>query len=284
MVVDDEPFLSVVGARLVWADDPEYLAFSEEHATRTRTRFTRAAPDPQQIVSNAAERAVRTVTGRLGGGSHPRILRADVIYRGRRAPEPFYLELDAVTQSPTGLSVLEVKMGRPKLRAAARKQLERFAKIAGVDLWEALMKRAGKERIPVFLVGGKPDILQRTAVALHAQWNINIVGSQHGYFSAAEKNNLFERIRVSGATIVTVAMGSPGQEILMRECHRYYPQALYMGVGGGYDVFAGNVKRAPKIWQNSGLEWLYRLLSQPGRIGRQMKLFKFLIYYFSGRL
>ena len=57
-----------------------------------------------------------------------------------------------------------------------------------------------------------------------------------------------------------------------------------MGVGGGYDVFAGNVKRAPKIWQNSGLEWLYRLLSQPGRIGRQMKLFKFLIYYFSGRL
>ena len=111
MVVDDEPFLSVVGARPVWADDPEYLAFSEEHATRARTRFTRAAPDPQHIVSTAAERAVRTVTGRLGGGSHPRILRADVIYRGRRAPEPFYLELDAVTQSPTGLSGTKVKAG-----------------------------------------------------------------------------------------------------------------------------------------------------------------------------
>jgi hypothetical protein len=134
VVIDDEPFLSVVGARLVWADDPEYLAFSEEHATRARTRFTRAAPDPQQIVSHAAERAVRTVVGRLSGGSYPRILRADVIYRGQRAPEPFYLELDAVTKSPVGLSVLEVKMGRPKLRAAARKQLERFAKIAGVDL------------------------------------------------------------------------------------------------------------------------------------------------------
>ena len=134
MVVDDEPFLSVVGARLVWADDPEYLAFSEEHAMRSRTRVTRAAPDPQQIVSNAAERAIRTVVGRLSGGSHPRILRADVIYRGKRAPEPFFLELDAVTRSPVGLSVLEVKTGRPKLRAAARKQLERFAKIAGTDL------------------------------------------------------------------------------------------------------------------------------------------------------
>jgi len=134
VVVDDEPFLSVVGARLVWADDPEYLAFSEEHAMRSRTRVTRAAPDPQQIVSNAAERAIRTVVGRLSGGSHPRILRADVIYRGKRAPEPFFLELDAVTRSPVGLSVLEVKTGRPKLRAAARKQLERFAKIAGTDL------------------------------------------------------------------------------------------------------------------------------------------------------
>jgi len=134
VVVDDEPFLSVTGVRLVWADDPDYLAFSEEHAMRRRTRFTRAAPDPQQIVSNAAERAIRTVVGRLSGGSHPRILRADVIYRGQRAPEPFYLELDAVTKSPVGLSVLEVKMGRPKLRAAARKQLERFAKISGTDL------------------------------------------------------------------------------------------------------------------------------------------------------
>jgi hypothetical protein len=57
-----------------------------------------------------------------------------VIYRGKRTPEPFYLELDVVTKSPTGLSVLEVKMGQTKLRAAARKQLERFAKIVGSDL------------------------------------------------------------------------------------------------------------------------------------------------------
>jgi len=57
-----------------------------------------------------------------------------VIYRGKRTPEPFYLELDVVTKSPTGLSVLEIKMGQPKLRAAARRQLERFAKIVGADL------------------------------------------------------------------------------------------------------------------------------------------------------
>ncbi len=134
MVVDDEPFLSVVDVRLISADDSDYRAFSEEHAMRARTRFTRADPDPQSIVAYAAERAIRTVVERLSGESHHRILRADVIYRGKRTPEPFYLELDVVTKSPTGLSVLEIKMGQPKLRAAARRQLERFAKIVGADL------------------------------------------------------------------------------------------------------------------------------------------------------
>ncbi len=134
MIVNDEPFLSVVGAKLVRADDPNYLAFSEGHAMRARTRFTRAAPDPQQIVANAAERAIRTVVGRLVRGLSPRILQADVVYRGKRTPEPFYLELDAVAPTPTGLAILEVKMGRTKLRSTARKQLERVAKIAGNDL------------------------------------------------------------------------------------------------------------------------------------------------------
>ncbi len=70
----------------------------------------------------------------------------------------------------------------------------------------------------------------------------------------------------------------------MRECRRHYPDALYMGVGGTYDVFTGHVKRAPLFWRNMGLEWLYRLVSQPGRIWRQLKLLRYVGYYVSGRL
>ncbi|VEC58725.1 UDP-N-acetyl-D-mannosaminuronic acid transferase [Escherichia coli] len=95
---------------------------------------------------------------------------------------------------------------------------------------------------------------------------MNIVGSQDGYFKPEQRQALFERIHASGAQIVTVAMGSPKQEIFMRDCRLVHPDALYMGVGGTYDVFTGHVKRAPKIWQTLGLEWLYRLLSQPSRI------------------
>lgn len=157
-------------------------------------------------------------------------------------------------------------------------------RIAGADLWEAVMQRAGDEGTPVFLVGGKPEILAQTESKLKAQWNVNIVGSQDGYFTPEQRESVFEKIRDSGAQIVTVAMGSPKQELFMRDCRQVHKNALYMGVGGTYDVFTGHVKRAPKSWQNMGLEWLYRLLSQPTRWRRQVKLAKYVFYHYSGRL
>jgi UDP-N-acetyl-D-mannosaminouronate:lipid I N-acetyl-D-mannosaminouronosyltransferase len=158
------------------------------------------------------------------------------------------------------------------------------SRVAGADLWEQLMARAGQEGTPVFLIGGKPEVLAQTVQKLQRQWNVNIVGSQDGYFNADDRQALFERVRDSGAKIVTVAMGSPRQEILMQDCRLVYPSALYMGVGGTYDVFTGHVKRAPKVWQNLGLEWLYRLLSQPTRIKRQIRLLRYLSWHYTGKL
>ena len=105
-----------------------------------------------------------------------------------------------------------------------------------------------------------------------------------GQVGRHQRQALFERIHASGAQIVTVAMGSPKQEIFMRDCRKTHPDALYMGVGGTYDVFTGHVKRAPKIWQNLGLEWLYRLLSQPSRITRQLRLLRYLRWHYTGNL
>jgi len=158
------------------------------------------------------------------------------------------------------------------------------SRVAGADLWEQLMARAGQEGTPVFLIGGKPEVLAQTVQKLQRQWNVNIVGSQDGYFNADDRQALFERVRDSGAKIVTVAMGSPRQEILMQDCRLVCPSALYMGVGGTYDVFTGHVKRAPKVWQNLGLEWLYRLLSQPTRIKRQIRLLRYLSWHYTGKL
>lgn len=157
-------------------------------------------------------------------------------------------------------------------------------RIAGVDLWQALMMRAGDEGTPVFLIGGTSSVLHETAEKLRQQWQVNIVGERDGYFSVEEREALVKQVAASGAHIVTVALGSPKQEFLMRDCKAVCPQALYMGVGGTYDVFTGHVKRAPMIWQNLGLEWLYRLISQPSRWRRQIKLLKYLKYYYRGQL
>lgn len=71
------------------------------------------------------------------------------------------------------------------------------------------MERAGAQGTPVFLIGGKPEVLAETQAKLRERWKVNIVGSQDGYFSADQRQQLFERVRDSGAKIVTVAMGSP---------------------------------------------------------------------------
>lgn len=156
-------------------------------------------------------------------------------------------------------------------------------RIAGADLWEILMQKAGKLNIPVFLVGSSPETLELVAEKL-TKWNVNIVGLQDGYFKAEDEQVIIEKIKQSGAKFVTVAMGSPKQELFIRKAKQQYPHALYMGVGGTYDVFVGKVKRAPQSWRKYGLEWLYRLLHQPTRWQRQLNLIKYAYYYITNKL
>jgi UDP-N-acetyl-D-mannosaminouronate:lipid I N-acetyl-D-mannosaminouronosyltransferase len=123
--------------------------------------------------------------------------------------------------------------------------------VAGADLWEALMARAGQNGTPVFLVGGKPEVLAQTEAKLRAQWRVNIVGSQDGYFTPEQRQALFERIHASGAQIVTVAMGSPKQEIFMRDCRKtHLTRCIWAWVAP--TIFTGHVKRAPKNLAKSG--------------------------------
>ncbi|MFV9996674.1 MAG: lipopolysaccharide N-acetylmannosaminouronosyltransferase [Arsenophonus endosymbiont of Dermacentor nuttalli] len=203
-------------------------------------------------------------------------INAEKILTAEQDPDLNTLLADAEYLYADGISIV---------RAIRHKYLSaKVSRIAGADLWEALMEIAGQKTVPVFLVGGKAEILKQTENKLRTQWQVNIVGSQDGYFKPEQREKLFERIKASGAQIVTVAMGSPKQEIFIRDCRQIYPEALYMGIGGTYDVFTGRIKRAPKLWQQLGLEWLYRLLTQPNRIKRQIKLLRFLGYYYGGKL
>jgi UDP-N-acetyl-D-mannosaminouronate:lipid I N-acetyl-D-mannosaminouronosyltransferase len=150
----------------------------------------------------------------------------------------------------------------------------KISRIPGCELWIEVMKKAGNLNIPVYLVGSKNETLLTTVSKLKSLYETNIVGYQDGYFENEEL--VIKHILESKARIVTVALGSPRQELFIEKCRDSGIKAFFMGVGGTYDVFTGSVKRAPPIFCKLGLEWFYRALSQPSRIYRQRNLIKFL--------
>ena len=108
-------------------------------------------------------------------------------------------------------------------------------------------------------------------------FGINIVNYRNGYIrSDEEKQALIADVVAKKPDVVFVAMGSPKQEILMQEMFQQHA-AIYQGLGGSFDVYTGNVRRAPKWWVNHNLEFAYRLVKQPSRIKRQIHLVRFLL-------
>jgi len=162
------------------------------------------------------------------------------------------------------------------VKTLARKTGKKVSRIPGCELWEEIMLKAGKSDIPVFLLGASPDVSLMTVDKLKQQYQVNLCGVQDGYFDKDSENKLIEEIAASKAKIVTVALGSPRQELFIKKCQKVHPNAFYMGVGGTYDVYTEQVKRAPEIYRKLNLEWFYRLMSDPRRIFRQTNLIKYL--------
>lgn len=161
--------------------------------------------------------------------------------------------------------------------ALEKKGCKDVVKLPGCELWLDIVKQY-HETESFYLVGGKEDVIQKTVEQLKNTYPfINIVNFRNGYIKTdEEKNALIEDIIEKKPSIVFVAMGSPKQELLMEEIQRQHP-ALYQGLGGSFDVYTGNVERAPRWWIDRNLEWAYRLLRQPSRIKRQIHLVRFFV-------
>ena len=148
-------------------------------------------------------------------------------------------------------------------------------RITGIDSMEMLCKLSEEKKYKIFMYGAKEETIKKAKENLEIKFpNIQIVGTINGY----EKDNdkIISSINKSKADIVFVALGSPKQEYWITENMDKVSAKIFQGVGGSFDVFSGNIKRAPKWMQKIGLEWLYRLIKEPKRIFRQIKLVKFL--------
>ncbi|GAC1540273.1 MAG: WecB/TagA/CpsF family glycosyltransferase [Candidatus Velthaea sp.] len=149
-------------------------------------------------------------------------------------------------------------------------------RVTGVELVDALAARSAERGdIRLYLFGAGGDTAERAARALERKFpGVIILGARNGFFSDEESPAIAAAIKASGANVVCAGLGSPKQEIWLQ---RYAAAAgcVGIGVGGSFDVFAGNVQRAPRIVQRIGMEWAYRLAREPRRWRRQLALPRF---------
>ena len=149
-------------------------------------------------------------------------------------------------------------------------------KLPGIDFASALMDELAKSSGSIYLFGAKPGVAEKAAQTLLAEHpGIRVVGTHDGYFT--DDAPIIAEIQAANPDLLLVCLGAPKQELWMQANAEKLHVGMMIGLGGSLDVFAGEVRRAPKLWQMLGLEWLYRLLKEPKRIGRMMKLPAFLL-------
>lgn len=173
---------------------------------------------------------------------------------------------DATYQIPDGVGVLIAS----RLKGGAIQ-----SRVTGVDMMDRLLEFASDEGKKVFMYGAKEEVVATAKAKIEEKYpSIRITGYSNGYTKGQDE--LVRRINESGAEIIFVALGSPRQELWIRDHMKDLNVKVYQGVGGSFDVFAGNVKRAPSFFRKAGLEWFYRLITDPKRFKRQLALPKFL--------
>ena len=128
-----------------------------------------------------------------------------------------------------------------------------------------------KKEYKIFFLGAKEEIVKKVVQKYSHQYSNNIIaGYRNGYFSTEDEKNIAQQIADSGAQILFVAISSPTKENFLYNHRKTLAKVSFvMGVGGSFDVVSGLVKRAPLWMQNTGLEWLYRLLQEPQRMWKR---------------
>lgn len=157
-------------------------------------------------------------------------------------------------------------------------------KIAGIDVVREVIFKANAEGKSVYLLGAKQEILERCVENIKKEFpNLKVSGFHNGFFDLNNCQDIIDDIITSEPWAIFVAMGSPRQEIFINKIMDRVNTHIFMGVGGVFDIFAGELTRAPKWMLALGLEWLHRVIQEPFRIKRLMVIPKFLLLVLRNR-
>jgi N-acetylglucosaminyldiphosphoundecaprenol N-acetyl-beta-D-mannosaminyltransferase len=172
---------------------------------------------------------------------------------------------DLVTPDGSGILWACEKLGMPLIE-----------RVSGVDIARNLCAMAAEEGFSIYFLGAAPGVAEQAAENLKSQYpGLRIAGTHDGYFEDDQSASIAAEIKASGAKGLLVAMGIPRQEKWIRDHLNDLGVCVAIGVGGSFDVFSGNVSRAPEWMQRHGLEWAYRLSKNPRKISKVAELPRF---------
>lgn len=199
----------------------------------------------------------------------------EIVWMARR-DEPLRTALNSAAMAlPDGIGII---YGARILGAPLRN-----GRVPGIDFVTALFKIMAVSGRTVFLLGAKPGVAETAGKNLAAKHpGLVIAGAADGYFT--DNTQIIEKINNANPDLLLVCLGAPKQELWMAENTGLLNVGLCAGLGGVLDVFAGKVKRAPAFFRKLGLEWLYRIIREPRRIKRSVKLPLFLFAVIHKRL
>lgn len=162
------------------------------------------------------------------------------------------------------------------LIAAKYKKQPLQERIPGYDLMLDLLAHAESEGLTCYFLGATDGVnKQAVQEAVKRFPQLQVAGSHHGFFEL-EDEEVAHQVKQADPDIIFAALGLPKQEQWIAKYKDTFNKGLFMGIGGSLDVLAGEVKRAPDAWIKLNLEWFYRLLQQPLRWKRMIKVFEFM--------
>lgn len=188
----------------------------------------------------------------------------EFIMRAQKDEEFFNILKQSSLSTPDSIGVI----------IGAKLQKKSFPeRIPGQAYFRKIIELSNEKGYSIYLLGGEPEIVKKAKENLLKLYpNVNIVGFHDGYFDENEENEVIKEINQLQPNVLFVALGAPKQEKWIAKHRHELKVDVAAGQGGTYDYEAGKIKRAPKLVQKIGIEWLWRLIRQPKRIVRQSVL------------
>lgn len=192
---------------------------------------------------------------------------------------------DAAYRGDLGAADLVTADGQSVVWGARLYGLAVPERVTGIDLMQETIEAARRHHWTVYLLGARAETVAALADRLRER-GVPLAGHRDGYFSMDEADEVCAAVRASGATVLFVGMPSPAKERFIIRHAREAGIPASIGVGGSFDVLAGDLRRAPAFVQRIGMEWLFRLLQEPRRLLRRYAVTntRFILLLLSGAL